>query len=458
MKKLLIGIIISLSVTFLYGQNFAKFKYQKYTIKEHQNKTVNTQIKGSPVDTTKNWIEGTAVVVDTSDSVRGDLKGTVLNPTVIGLRGYLIDSIQPSIGQVLQWNGSSWTPANPTGDITAVYAGVGLSGGGTQGDITLSFDQAWGDSRYVLQNSGVGGDLSGSILNPTVVGLRGRPISSTPPSPGQVLKWNGSQWEPSTDQTGGGGELWHLDNSWLTPTSSSYHVGIGVTSNPGFNEMLYVEGGSYISGGLTVASNSNGSSDGIHAIGGDQSGGKGVLAYGYQGVHGWAATSSGYGVYSEGNFAATGTKSAIVRTNDGPRKMYTIEAPEVWFEDFGISELKDGYAKVELDPKFLQVVTIDHDHPLLVFITLMGPASGFYVKTNDTGFEVFSSNNEKINVKFMYRVVAKRKGYENVRMEPAEIGYLDHYVYPDDNDPDIPPRFKALRAERERRFKKYRQY
>jgi hypothetical protein len=130
-------------------------------------------------------------------------------------------------------------------------------------------------------------------------------------------------------------------------------------------------------------------------------------------------SQGGYGVYCSGNFAVTGAKNAIVATSQGYRKLYSQESPEVWFEDYGEGQLMGGTARIDLDPLFLETVTINEQNPMKVFIQLNDDCNGVYVQRQATSFQVRELAGGKSKAHFTYRVVAKRKGYETARLEAA---------------------------------------
>jgi len=51
----------------------------------------------------------------------------------------------------------------------------------------------------------LGGDIGGSTSSPTIISLRGKPLSSASPTTGQAIVWNGSTWIPQTISAGGSG-------------------------------------------------------------------------------------------------------------------------------------------------------------------------------------------------------------------------------------------------------------
>jgi hypothetical protein len=139
------------------------------------------------------------------------------------------------------------------------------------------------------------------------------------------------------------------------------------------------------------------------------------------GVYGKTNSPSGYGVYSDGNmkvdgdFVVTGAKSAVVKLDNGEGlRLYAVESSENWFEDFGSSKLEAG-AMVKIDPTFAKTVNTNVDYH--VFLTPRGNCQGLYVTSlGKTCFEVRELNEGKSNISFSYRIVAKRKGFENQRL------------------------------------------
>ena len=89
-----------------------------------------------------------------------------------------------------------------------------------------------------------------------------------------------------------------------------------------------------------------------------------------------------------------GAKSAAVPHPDGShRRLYALESPESWFEDFGEAHLVDGKAQIKLDPDFAKLVKTDKYH---VFLTSYADSYGLYVADRtDKGFEVRERRGEE---------------------------------------------------------------
>jgi hypothetical protein len=122
-----------------------------------------------------------------------------------------------------------------------------------------------------------------------------------------------------------------------------------------------------------------------------------------------------------GNLWAYGTKSAMVSTEEhGNRLLYAIESPGVWFEDFGTAALADGRAVVAIEPLFAKTVNLRVEYH--VFLTPLGDCQGLYVAAKTpTSFEVRELGGGKADVSFDYRIVAKRLGYEDARLEEVVL-------------------------------------
>ena len=96
-----------------------------------------------------------------------------------------------------------------------------------------------------------------------------------------------------------------------------------------------------------------------------------------------------------------------------------MASPEDWFEDFGSGQLHDGVAEVTLDPTFALAANMDPGYH--VFLTPNSDCKGLYVaQKTASGFQVRELQGGKSNITFDYRIVAKRRDYETLRMDQLE--------------------------------------
>jgi hypothetical protein len=135
----------------------------------------------------------------------------------------------------------------------------------------------------------------------------------------------------------------------------------------------------------------------------------------------WVLNGGGTTVFSineSGDMTAIGTKSAAVTTSDyGTRKLYAIESPQNWFEDFGSAQLVDGAVTVAIEAVFAQTVNLNEEYH--VFLTPLGDCSLYVSEKTSQGFTVKAMGGGTCSIAFDYRIVAKRLGYENLRLETA---------------------------------------
>ena len=205
---------------------------------------------------------------------------------------------------------------------------------------------------------------------------------------------------------------------------------IGVFASSTSNTGLFATSG--LGTGI-VASTNNG-----NAIQGASNGNVGVLGTSNSSIGGFFSSGTNTGLYAtgpntgfaarfdgpvlvNGNFTAIGgSKSAAVPHPDGShRRLYCMECPESWFEDFGRGQLANGRASVTLDHDFAALVQASQYD---VFLTTYGDSKGLYVGSKTpTGFEVREQQGGTSTVAFSYRVVAKRKDIPGARLEKVDV-------------------------------------
>lgn len=108
-----------------------------------------------------------------------------------------------------------------------------------------------------------------------------------------------------------------------------------------------------------------------------------------------------------------GTKNAIVPTSNGMAAINAYETAEYYFGDIGKAKTdKNGQVLIQLDPLFLE--TINTSIPYHVFVSPYENANVWVEQMDQNSFIVKSSEPD---VEFSWEIKAKRKGYENHRLE-----------------------------------------
>jgi len=131
----------------------------------------------------------------------GDLGGTATVPKVVGIQGIPVATTAPVTGQVLKYDGTNYVPSNSimTETQTLGLSGSTLTISGTNSSVVIPIAaDATSSSNGILR---LAGDLGGTAASPLVAKIQGKTVSSTAPTTGQVLKYDGTQWAPGSTVT-----------------------------------------------------------------------------------------------------------------------------------------------------------------------------------------------------------------------------------------------------------------
>ena len=233
----------SLTFTELDG-NFIDLNQRVGDISERISTIESDTVTWDEIENKPNTLDGFGL----DEAFDGNYNNLINKPTIPSLLTDLSNvsnTVVPNTGQVLKWDGNQWAPADEeagTGsavDLTAFTVSVHPP----EEAPNLTYDNETGQFQYTppnlalyalassLSTVAASGDYSDLANTPSLAtvattgnysDLTGKPaipfnigdlnnVSSTSPTVGQALTWNGSTWSPSTVSTGDGGGATTLD-------------------------------------------------------------------------------------------------------------------------------------------------------------------------------------------------------------------------------------------------------
>ena len=149
----------------------------------------------------------------------------------------------------------------------------------------------------------------------------------------------------------------------------------------------------------------------------------------YNGAEGIVFGAYGHGgsscqIYDTGNLTCTGVVSWVQPAGAQKVSVYATQSTENWFEDAGSGQLSSGSARIVFDPTFAQTVNTSVEYHIL--LTPRGDCEGLYVGSQTAqGFEVHELRGGSSNIAFDYRIMAKRNGFETVRLADVTKKYQE---------------------------------
>ena len=410
------------------------------------SQTINANGGTSALSVTQQATSGqTYGILGTTDS-SGNRSAGILGQNLassgigFGVEGYLADDDGAGVF------GANGNPLSQTGGSLSGTFGSGLWGDGSSAGLGMiaTADLSNGIAGYNTSTLGfgaiVGENFDTTSLAPGVIGYSNAPVGLGILGAGTTYSNNflsNSGSNPvgvvgDSSATGGIGVWGTTDNGTSVFGSTGSGTGvfglsanaIGVYGESDGNaaDIAGVYGFSAAIAGVIGASTTG---DGVYGSTGGDAGAAGDFYNSVAGVFDYALFAGGpagqCAIDSTGKLSCTNTPTSSTPLPDGRRvELYSMQSPENWFEDFGSGTLKNGVASVGIEPTFLETVNSNADYH--VFLTPRGDCKGLYVdEINATGFTVREMGSGRSNIAFDYRIVAKRKGSEQLRLVDVTV-------------------------------------